>query len=91
MGAFDPDAWLAERRVAREKPLDLGKTTTEKPAEPAASTGFDPDAWLAGKSCEGEAAPDLLRLLKNLLSHHLLKKKFVQKTKTFSVKLLTFH
>ena len=58
MGAFDPDAWLAERKAAREKPLDLEKATTEKPAEPTASTGFDPDAWLAGrKAARGEAAP----------------------------------
>jgi hypothetical protein len=59
MGAFDPDAWLAERRAAREKPLDLEKATTEKPAEPAASTGFDPDAWLASrKAARGEAVPE---------------------------------
>jgi len=63
MGAFDPDAWLAERRAAKEKPIDLEKATTEKattekPAEPTASTGFDPDAWLASrKTARGEAAP----------------------------------
>jgi hypothetical protein len=49
MGAFDPDAWLNERRAPKDSPADAEKTT--------APTAFDPDAWLAGK--KGQPAPDV--------------------------------